>query len=88
MGPEKEVEETAKWYFGKSAKIIVCASNFDAISKLKNNRNVAAVIKLTKDLSKVFQINDFKAMQVINTPLFKQKLISKVAIYKRLDEIV
>ena len=87
VGPEKEVEETSKWYFGKSATIKVCSSNFDAINKLSLNKNSAAVVKSTKNLSETFDIDGFKIKKVIETPIFKKKLISKVLIYKRLDEI-
>ena len=87
LSPEKEVKETVNWYFGKSASIYVCKSNIEAISKLLINKYSSAVLKNNKDLSKTFEIDGIKIRKVVETPIFKMKNLSKIAIYKRIDEI-
>ena len=86
LGPEKEVEETARWYFRNSALINICKSNFEAFSKLIKNKYSAAIIKSSKDLSELFEINGFKIKKIIETPIFNIKSYMKVSIYKRIDE--
>ena len=87
LGPEKEVKTTAKWYFGKSASINICESNIDAISKLLVNKYSAVILKHSKDLSLTFEIDGIKIKKIVETPIFKMKNLSKIAIYKRIDEI-
>ena len=86
LGPEKEVEETARWYFRNSAIINVCKSNFDAFSQLVENKFSAVIVLSTRDLSDSFEINGFQIKKIIETPIFKIKSFVKVAIYKRINE--
>ena len=87
LGPEKEVKETVNWYFGKSASINICKSNIEAISKLLVNKYSTAILMYSKDLSQTFEIDGIKIKKLIETPIFKMKNFSKIAIYKRIDEI-
>ena len=83
VGSSQKAFDTAKWHFGRSAKIKLFKTNEDAFKKITSGNYDAAVVLFKNNLKETYSIDKVCIKRLAITPVIGRDDLVKTVIYKK-----
>lgn len=83
VGSSQKAFDTAKWHFGRAAKIKLFKTNADAFKKITSGNYDAAVVLFKNNLKETYSIDKVCIKRLAITPVIGRDDLVKIVIYKK-----